>query len=257
MQGERPPSDLIRSVSRALRLLEEVGNHPTGVNPKRLASRCDIRLATAYHLLRTLRYEGYLHRLPSGDYVLGHAIAERFGELASTIAGPPPVPAVLDDLAGHTGHSAYLARFVDGRVTITGVAEASGSPPLEDLVVGFDDAAHATALGKALLSTLPAQVRRRYVRDAGLRRFTSTTVATIDRLSDELRVGAAAGVFTEVEQFRDGVGCLAAVVHRGDGEDAWAGCWALGIAHRATHAARRRARLLPPLRRAVADLSPV
>lgn len=252
MRSETPPSDLIRSVSRALRLLEEVGNHPAGVNPKRLASRCGIRLPTAYHLLRTLRYEGYLDRLPSGDYVLGMAIAERFGDLAPALA-EPPVRAVLADLAGDTGHSAYLARFVDGRVTITEVVEASGSPPLEDLVVGFDDAAHATALGKALLSTLPAPRRRRYLRDAGLRRFTAATVTTTDRLSDELRSAVTTGVFTEVEQFRDGVGCVAALVRRSDGEDA--GCWALGLSHRATHVPRRRARLLPSLRRAAADLA--
>lgn len=255
MRSETPPSDLIRSVSRALRLLEEVGNHPTGVNPKRLASRCGIRLPTAYHLLRTLRYEGYLDRLPSGDYVLGTAIAERFGDVAPTLEGPPPAPTVLADLAGQTGHSTYLARFVDGRVTITDVVEASGSPPLEDLVVGFDDAAHATALGKALLSTLPVARRRRYLRDAGLRRFTAATVTTTDRLTDELHSAVTTGVFSEVEQFRDGVGCVAALVRRSGGEDA--GWWALGLSHRATNVPRRRARLLPSLRRAAADLATV
>jgi DNA-binding IclR family transcriptional regulator len=162
---------------------------------------------------------------------------------------------VLADLACDTGHSAYLARFVDGRVTITGVVEASGSPPLEDLVVGFDDAAHATALGKALLSTLPAMRRRRYLRDAGLRRFTAATVTTTDRLSDELRSARPTGVFTEVEQFRDGVGCVAALVRRADGDDA--GYWALGLSHRAIHVPHHRARLVPSLRRAAADLATV
>jgi DNA-binding IclR family transcriptional regulator len=253
MRSETPPSDLIRSVSRALRLLEEVGRHPAGINPKRLASRCDIRLPTAYHLLRTLCYEGYLDRLQSGDYMLGTAIADRFGDLAPALDGPAPAPAVLADLAGQTGHSAYLAEFVDGRVTITGVVEASGSPPLEDLVVGFDDAAHATALGKALLSTLPAPRRRRYLRDAGLRRFTAATVTTTDRLYDELGSAVTTGVFSEIEQFRDGVGCVAALVRRSGGDDtAW---WALGLSHGATHVPRRRARLLPSLRRAAADLA--
>jgi len=253
MRSETPPSDLIRSVSRALRLLEEAGNHPGGINPKRLASRCGIRLSTAYHLLRTLRYEGYLDRLPSGDYVLGTAIAERFGDLTPVVAGPPAVSPVLADLAALTGHSAYLARFVDGRVTITAVVEAPGSPPLEDLTVGFDEGAHATALGKALLSTLPVARRRRYLRDAGLRRFTAATVTTVDELGDELRSARPTGVFTEVEQFRTGVGCVAALVHR-PGDDS-ADRWALGMSHRATHVPRGRDRLLPSLRRAAADLS--
>lgn len=251
MRADVPPSDLIRSVSRALRLLEEVGEHPEGVSPKRLASRCGIRLGTVYHLLRTLRYEGYLERLPSGDYVLGLAISERFRDLMSALAHPPPVATVLRDLATVTGHSAYLARFVEDRITITQVVEAPGSPPLEDLIVGFNDAAHATALGKALLSTLSTPRRRRYLHDSGLRRFTPMTITGTNVLLDELSACGVDGLFTETEQYRDGVGCVAMLVRRGD-EQGW---WALGMSHRATQVPRLRARLAAPLRDAAADLA--
>jgi DNA-binding IclR family transcriptional regulator len=246
-----PPSDLVRSVSRALRLLEEIGEHPGGISAKRLASRCEMNLATVYHLLRTLRYEGYLERLPSGDYVLGLAIAERFRDLVSALAHPPPVPAVLRRLAAATGHSAYLARFVEGRVTITQVVEAPGSPALEDLMVGFNDAAHATALGKALLSTLPAAARRGYLADAGLRSFTPATVTDADALDAELADHARRGLFSESEQYRRDVGCVATLVHRSGGNDGW---WALGMSH-GVHGAPRGRRIIGPLRLAAADLA--
>lgn len=252
MRSQTPPSDLIRSVSRALRLLEEVGDHPAGINPKRLASRCGIRLATAYHLLRTLRYEGYLERLPTGDYVLGPAIAERFRDLMTALAQPPPVRDVLRDLAGLIGHSVYLARFVEGRVTITQVVEGPRSPPLEDLVVGFCDGAHATALGKALLSTLSEQERCTYLREAGLRPFTPLTITHSAALVADLRDGVRRGVFTETEQYRGGVGCVATLVRR-TGDDA--GWWALGTSHEATQVAQLRTRLVDPLHRAAADLA--
>lgn len=249
METDTPPSDLIRSVSRALRLLEEVGAHPAGVNPKRLASRCDIRLATVYHLLRTLRYEGYLERLPSGDYVLGPQVSDRFRDLRSTLAHPPPVQAVLRDLAGITGHTAYLARFVGGRVTITEVVEAPGSPPLEDLVVGFNDGAHATALGKALLSTLPESGQRSYLQEAGLRPFTRATIIDDAELQADLRAGVRRGVFLESGQYREGVACLATLVHRADG-----GAWALGMSHRTGPVRRLRDRLAGAVCRAASDL---
>jgi DNA-binding IclR family transcriptional regulator len=245
-----PPSDLIRSVSRALRLLEAVGDHPAGANAKRLASRCGIRLGTTYHLLRTLRYEGYLDRLPSGDYVLGPALAERFDQLPDAVTTPPPARAVLRGLAELTGHSAYLASFVDGLVTITDVVEGPGSPPLEDLVVGFDEAAHATALGKALLSTLSVARRRRYLRETGLRPFTAVTVRNGDELRDELSA-VRSGIFTECEQYRDGVACLAALA-------TWPGTRrpaAIGLSHPAHDVPHRRARLLPALRSAAHDLA--
>lgn len=246
-----PPSDLVRSVSRALRLLEEIGDHPSGVSAKRLASRCGMKLSTVYHLLRTLHYEGYLERLPSGDYVLGLAIAERFRDLVSALAHPPPVPSVLRRLAGTTGHSVYLARFVEGRVTITQVVEAPGSPPLEDLMVGFNDAAHATALGKALLSTLPNQARRRYLHDTGLRAFTSSTVTDADTLEAEIAVHARRGVFSETEQYRREVGCIAALVRRSDCDDGW---WALGLSHGIERMPRMR-QIVAPLQVAAVDLA--
>lgn len=245
-----PPSDLVRSVSRALRLLEEIGDHPDGISAKRLASRCGMKLATVYHLLRTLRYEGYLERLPSGDYVLGLAIAERFRDLVTTLAHPPPVPAVLRHLAAATGHSAYLARFVEGRVTITQVVEAPGSPPLEDLMVGFSDAAHATALGKALLSTRPPTARRSYLAEAGLRPFTPATVTDADALDAEITDHARLGLFSESGQYRREVGCVAALVRRA-GDDGW---WALGMSH-GLSATAPAGRITASLRLAATDLA--
>ena len=58
-------------------------------------------------------------------------------------------------------------------MAITAVAEGPRSPYLEDLVPGFDEGAHATALGKALLATLTAEQRFRYLREYGMRPFTT------------------------------------------------------------------------------------
>ena len=60
------PSDLIRSVSRALRVLEAVGQSPRGLTVKQVARRCELTVATTYHLVRTLAYEGYVIRREDG-----------------------------------------------------------------------------------------------------------------------------------------------------------------------------------------------
>lgn len=65
---EPPPSDLVRSVSRALRVLEVVAEAATPLSAKEVARRSGLHLSTAYHLLRTLCYEGYLLHEPTGDY---------------------------------------------------------------------------------------------------------------------------------------------------------------------------------------------
>ena len=211
MLGGRP-SDLIQSVSRALRILEEVGNNPRGLNAKEISRRCGLTLPTAYHLLRTLCYEGYLARRGTSSYVLGLEIADRHRQLVASMHRPPRVHEVLRHLAETTRHSAYFAQVVDGRIVVTDMFEGPRSPRLEDVVVGIDEGAHATATGKALLSTLSRHGRRGYFQEYGLRPFTDATVVDADQLEWELWAAARAGVFIEEGQFRDGVGCAAVLV---------------------------------------------
>src|SRR5688572_16057328 len=140
------PSDLIRSVSRALRVLESVGRAPRGLTVKQIARRCDLTTATTYHLVRTLAYEGYVIRREDGTYIVGLEIADRFRELTAAFRGPSDTMEALRRAATDTGYSHYLGRFIGGQIVISCLAEGPQSPYVEDLVPGFDDGAHATAL---------------------------------------------------------------------------------------------------------------
>lgn len=245
------PSDLIQSVSRAFRVLEVVGDAPSGLPPKAIAARTGLHLSTTYHLLRTLQYEGYLTRTAEGDYRLGLSIARRFRDLQHALEARPEVAAALRRLASVTGHSAYLARFVDGRIAITAVVEAPGSPHIEDLVPGFDEAAHATALGRALLSTLEPAQRHAYLADQGLRAFTDATVCDVEQLDHELGRAAPGAVHVEQGQFRGAVSCAAALVPTGAAEDAW---WAVALSASTPTFHRRRHELVGALRVTAGDL---
>jgi DNA-binding IclR family transcriptional regulator len=207
------PADLIRSVSRALRVLESVGATPRGLTVKQIARRCDLTVATTYHLVRTLAYEGYVVRRDDGTYGTGMEISDRYRELVSAIRGPETVEARLRRAAQDSGYSYYMGRFVSGRIALTMVAEGPRSPHLEDLVIGFDDGAHATALGKALLATMRADERSRYVRDSGgMRTFTRATIDSIDALEADLAAGERRGMQVELGQFRSGVACASVLV---------------------------------------------
>lgn len=207
------PSDLIRSVQRALRVMEVVGDVPSGLSAKQIARRCQLNLPTTYHLVRTLAYEGYLTRGKDGVFQVGLAVSDRYADLAKVMKTPATVGEVLRRTVGDTGYSHYLGKIVDGRAAVTAVSEGSRSPHLEDLIVGFDDGAHAHALGKALLSTMSETDRRGYLRESGMRRYTRHTMTEPDALENDLAQRAASGVFTEVNQFFPGVGCAATVVN--------------------------------------------
>jgi DNA-binding IclR family transcriptional regulator len=215
------PTDLIQSVSRAFRILEEVGASRAPLTVKAIARRCQLNLSTAYHLVRTLTYEGYLVRSPDGGFVLGGSVARRFHELLASFDQPPRVRDVLRHMAAMTQRTAYLGRFVSGRIVVTDLVEGPLSPHLEDLEVGLDVAAHATVVGKVLLSELSPTRRAEYLADQGMRRFTSRTLVDADELDHELS-SFGSGPVLEHGQFRDGVSCAGAVVRRGTAESSWA-----------------------------------
>jgi DNA-binding IclR family transcriptional regulator len=206
------PSDLIRSVSRALRVLEAVGRAPRGLTVKQIARRCELTVATTYHLVRTLAYEGYVIRREDGTYVVGLEVADRFRELVTAFRGPVGVGDALRRAAAETGYSHYLGRFVGGRVAITAVAEGPRSPYVEELIPGFDDGAHATALGKGLLATLSPEQRSRYLKEWGMRAYTQATLTSPEAFDADVVAGDRRGMQVEVGQFRAGVACAAVPV---------------------------------------------
>ncbi|MDG4821599.1 IclR family transcriptional regulator C-terminal domain-containing protein [Asanoa sp. WMMD1127] len=206
------PSDLIRSVSRALRVLEAVGRAPKGLTVKQVARRCELTVATTYHLVRTLAYEGYVIRREDGTYIVGLEVADRYRELVAAFRGPPAVGDALRKAAVDSGYSHYLGRFVGGQVAITAAAEGPRSPYLEEMVPGFDEGAHATALGKALLATLTPDQRFRYLREYGMRPFTPQTLTTTEAFESDLAAGERRGMHLEMGQYRPGVACAAVIV---------------------------------------------
>lgn len=206
------PADLIRSVSRALRVLESVGGTPRGLTVKQIARRCDLTVATTYHLVRTLAFEGYVIRRDDGTYGVGLEVSDRFRELVEAFRAPTTIIDRLRRAAQESGYSHYIGRFVNGRIALTAVAEGPRSPYLEDLVPGFDDGAHATALGKALLATMRPEDRTRYVKESGMRTYTRATLDSPEALESDLSIGERRGMQLELGQFRNGIGCAALTV---------------------------------------------
>jgi len=242
------PTDLIQSVSRALRVLEQVtqADHPMPV--KAVARRCGLNLSTTYHLMRTLCYEGYLTRQADGSYAAGPQVAERFHELVGSFQRPPSATAVLGHLAAACGHTAYLATVSAGRMVIVDVAEGPHSPWLEELQVGLEPAAQATALGKSLLTTLPRETMCRLLAGQGMRPFTERTATDVAAIESDLRGVQPGDVVIERGEFRDNVAC-ASIATPADGSVGW---WAIGVSTRGLDLPEQ---LLAQLRVAAGDLT--
>lgn len=198
---------LINSVSRALNLVDAVGASDRPVAAKVLARLTDQHLSTTYHLLRTLVHERYLRR-EDGGYVLGDRIMalSQPTNRGMIIAKVRPL---LQGLHDELRAAAYLSLYDDGEIHVVDIADSPEAPRV-DLWVGFHDAAHACALGKAVLSCLTDAERRDYLARHDLPDLTKHTITDRGSLLREIESNRPFAV--DRQEYSVGTVCVAAAV---------------------------------------------
>src|SRR5690349_14756327 len=248
--GAHDGPTLITSVQRAFRLLEAVGAHENGAPAKQLARETALPLATAYHLLRTLTHDGYVRKLADGGFVLGdkvQALNTRGREQALLSRVRPTLAALRDGLTAAT----YLTFYEEGEIRVAEIVDGPRAPRV-DLWVGFEDAGHATALGKSVLRELDEESRNDYLSRHHLADLTPRTITGAAELLRHLDASPVAPAVTDLEEYALGTVCVAVPVYSGDT------LGSLGVslpADRLSRIEEIRARLIPAAGRVTRGLS--
>ena len=198
---------LIASVQRAVQLVDMVANAPRPVPVKALAQVSGLSLGTTYNIVRTLIYEGYLAHEPDG-LVLG----SRFPSLRLRDDEGVFLARVRNTLRRVTeelGATAYLSRFSDGEVHIVDIVDAVLSPRVE-LWVGINNSAHATALGKQILTELDTDGRLDYLSRHPLGQLTPHTISDRRTLLEQLEQHPDSAI--DRQEYAIGFTCIAVPV---------------------------------------------
>jgi IclR family transcriptional regulator, acetate operon repressor len=205
MTGRQPT--LIGSVQRALNLVDAVGASDRPVPAKALARLTGQNLSTTYHLLRTLVFERYLRR-DGGGYVLGDRITALGRPTTSGILVAKVRP-LLRALHDELHAAAYLSIYHGGEIQFVDVADSPDNPRV-DLWVGLHDAAHACALGKAVLGGLSGVDREDYLARHDLADLTRHTITDRENLRRDLAANPVLAL--DREEYAVGTVCVAAAV---------------------------------------------
>ncbi|OAH14991.1 IclR family transcriptional regulator [Streptomyces jeddahensis] len=249
MGAEGGPT-LISSVQRAFRLLEAVGAHAGGAPAKQLARETGLPIATTYHLLRTLAHDGYVQKLDDGGYVLGdrlHVLQTGSRDQALLSRIRPTLAALRDEVSA----AAYLTFYEEGEIRVAEIVDSPRAPRV-DLWVGFEDAGHATALGKSVLRELDDESRKDYLSRHPLADLTPRTITQAAELLRRLDSNAATPAVLDLEEYSLGTVCIAVPVYSGGR------LGSLGVSLRADRLARIdrvRERLIPAAERVTRGLS--
>jgi DNA-binding IclR family transcriptional regulator len=233
-----------------LRLLETVSAHENGAPAKQLARETELPLATAYHLLRTLVHDGYVRKLDDGGYILGDKVqtlhtAGRGQALLSRVR--PTLAALRDELST----AAYLTFYEDGEIRVAEIVDGPRAPRV-DLWVGFEDAGHATALGKSVLRELDDESRKDYLSRHTMSDLTPRTITSPPELLRRVDSSPVAPAVTDLEEYALGTVCVAVPVYYGNK------LGSLGVSlpkDRISRLEEIRARLIPTANRVSRSLS--
>jgi DNA-binding IclR family transcriptional regulator len=197
----------VKSADRALAVVEFVAAKGSASFTEILAG-LDLPRSSAHGLLSTLCTAGWLdHSAASKQYSLGLR-AWQVGQMytghedLANVAKP-----VMDRLSESLGETVQLARL-DGVENVYIAISHSGGMRLGSSV-GMRLLAHATGIGKALLSTLGPEEAVRRLNTVALPRLTDKTVTDVAELSDLVAAAKVLGYALDDEEYLGGCRCVA------------------------------------------------
>ncbi|MEV8531912.1 IclR family transcriptional regulator C-terminal domain-containing protein [Streptomyces sp. NPDC051211] len=225
---------------RALDVVRILGRHPQGVRGDRLGREAGLAGPELGRVLAMLCEEQFAHRPAEGVFAPGPALDRLAAPGGHGLAAQ--LQHTLALARDSAGAAVYLSRYVEGEVRITQMADGPAAPPVNEWF-DFKMAAHASAVGKCLLTQLDHDGRADHVARHKPARLTARTITDSRVLFNALDAVAPGDPVFDLREYSPGVVCSAVPITTG-GE---AGSLALSMpaahAHRlpaATRALRRK-----------------
>jgi DNA-binding IclR family transcriptional regulator len=197
----------VYAVQHALRVLEAVDTHRHGVSAEQLAREVGVPAGYLSELLTMLQNERYLGFLPGGGYVLGETLV-LLGAANHDEALAEKLRSILVELRDEVGAAVYFSRYDDGEVRIVDFADGPNAPRVNEWV-DFRSAAHASAVGKCLLSQLDHKSRLEHLSRHRPARLTSRTEVDDRALLTKLERQPASVPTLDLQEYAVGTVCAA------------------------------------------------
>ncbi|MET7882349.1 IclR family transcriptional regulator [Streptomyces avermitilis] len=239
MALKHEPTAPYHSTQDALRVLETVTRHSTGVTDTELARRTGLGTERLTALLRMLRREGYVEQVADGEYVPGVSLSRLGSAHGHDQALREKLQHTLDRLRDSVGAAIYISRYIDGEVHITQCAEGPTTPAVHEWV-DFRSSAHASAVGKSLLGQLDLNGRRDHLARHKMARLTSRTITNERVLLSRLDAQPPTVPVLDLQEYAVGTVCAAVPITAGSS----VGCLALSLPIEHAHRLRQAAETL-------------
>ncbi len=208
---------MVPGLVRGLAVLEAFTSEKPALTLNELAKAVELSRSSVYRLVYTLTELGFLEREGQNKtYRLGSRVLRLgFAYLASqeVVEIARPHLAKLRDTTNCSAHLGildgtdilYVARYADRKALTSRVQVGARLP------------AHATSIGRAILSQFTASEIRRRFKDTPMSRFSDITPTDVEGLIALLARDAARGYVLSHSAFEPGIASIAAPIFNEDG----------------------------------------
>jgi IclR family acetate operon transcriptional repressor len=198
-------------LQKALDLLEVLAEEPD-LGLSELSEKTGASKASTYRMLSTLESRGFVvKRGDTRKYAPGASLVALSCSVVARLDLANVARPFMEELKRLTNETINLAILADGQVLYVNILESARGLRMA-AHIGARDALHSTALGKVILSALPAPEARQLL--SAYRRLAATprTIVGLEALMDELGEVARRGYSVDDEENEIGARCIGVAI---------------------------------------------
>lgn len=209
----------VKTALRVIEIIEVFAREGKPLSLTELSRQLDAPVSSCLGLVRTLARLGYLYETArrQGYYPTGRllAMAQRIARADPILEKIGPTLSALRDAVGETVVLAKLAH--NGEVVYLDVMPSSH--PISYVAdPGAQRHLHSNSLGKALLSMMNEEERRKILQGRKLERLNERTLVTLEDLERDITLSRERGWFQNLGESMADVGAIAWPLHISGGE---------------------------------------
>jgi DNA-binding IclR family transcriptional regulator len=209
MSSVKQTSYSVPPVERAFKLLRHIAQGGQCRNASATARAIGLNRTTLIRLLHTLEAEGMIETTDNGaSWQLGPGMIALAADALKSRSVIRMAQPVMARVAARLRLSSHLG-VLDGQEIIYLLREAPNAHLVSNIREGSRLPAHATTVGRVLLSHLPPEEVRALFADQGLSAYTAKTATTLEELQQQLSRDRAQGFAWSYGNFEAEIGSCA------------------------------------------------
>ncbi|AVF03130.1 MAG: IclR family transcriptional regulator [Devosia indica] len=199
----------LKSLTKVSHVLDCFDTSHRALTLAEICAKTGFPRSTTHRLLAAMREVGFVEQDRERDsYRLGLRLFELGNTVLANLELNREGHSIVDALHRLTNHAVHLAVFDGHRAVVIQRTEAE--PMLSNTMVE-NSPVHCTSVGKAILAYQPAEIVNRVI-DAGLQRYTESTITDPDALRAELTKTRARGYAIDEGEHQPGLRCVGAPI---------------------------------------------